>query len=89
MEISQEMIDNIRRIAEALTPIWEAVKRTMKAAYDALRQYFLKAYVGSLQLEYYSLTSVLNVTKKTVARNKIIRRQVRIKDLIRRVQGAE
>jgi len=89
MEISQEMIDKLGRIAKAITPIWEAVKRTIKAAYDALCQYLVKAYVGSLQLEYYSLTSVLNVTKKTVARNKIIRRQVRIKDLIRRVQGAE
>lgn len=70
----------VRRLYEGVkrffTELWNAVKRTVMKAYTALLQ-------G--RIDYYE--AALRVTKKTVARRQLIKKQVSLKQMLTSIEG--
>lgn len=78
--VSEEFIQSVKRM-------WDGVKRALAKIARFFIQWVNRAVVAALQLESLRITSVLAVTKKTVAR-KILRRRIRALDeRVRHLQG--
>lgn len=75
-------------VYDALLTLWDGVKKFLTKVWQGIKRFMLTTYVGRLQLEDSRLASILYVVRKTVKRNKIMKRRIAIRDIIRRIEGS-
>lgn len=83
-EAHKQLLENFRKFAKSL---WNGVKRMVTRFWDLIRRCIGRAYRFTLERRIAYYEDALRVTKKTVARRQLIKKQVSVRQMLTSIEG--